>query len=175
MSGRMLDLEEIQAILEERARELSRPAAEAEDDGDVVEMAIVETGGERYAIDVFYLREVRATPSISAFPSLPSVWAGLMNLRGALHPVLDLGAYLGSVRRDDDERFEVMVVQGGRIGMGLLVDRVVEVRRVRKADVGPPVRGGAGIVSGVTPDLVSVIDMEMLLGDPDLVVKDGAT
>jgi chemotaxis signal transduction protein len=174
MTDRILDLDSIEAILEERARDLARPVADVEDDGDVVEMAIVETGAERYAIDVFYLREVRANPSVSALPALPPVWAGLMNLRGALHPVLDLGAYLGSERRTDDDRFEVMVVEGRRLGLGLLVDRVVEVRRIRKVDVGAPVRGGAGVVSGVTPDLVSVIDMERLLGDPELVVKDGA-
>ena len=174
MTDRVLDLDAIQVILEERARGLARPVADVEDDGDVVEMAIVETGGERYAIDIFYLREVRATPSISPFPSLPSVWAGLMNLRGALHPVLDLGAYLPSQPRSDGDRFEVMVVESRRLGIGLLVDRVVEVRRTRRADIGAPVRGGANVVSGVTPDLVSVIDMERLLGDPGLVVKDGA-
>jgi purine-binding chemotaxis protein CheW len=174
VGDRILDLEAIQAILEERARDLARPVATVEDDGDVVEMAIVEAGGQRFAIDVFYLREVRADPSISPFPSLPPVWAGLMNLRGALHPVLNLGAYLDAEPRSEGERAEVVVVHGGRFGLGLLVDRVVEVRRVRKADVGPPVRGSAGIVSGITRDLVSVIDMERLFGDPELVVKDGA-
>lgn len=173
MSARELDIDAIQAILEDRARELAR-VPEQVDDADMVEMVIVETGTERYAIDVFFLREVRSAPAITGFPSLPSVWSGLMNLRGALYPVLDLGIFLGAVSERNEGTFDVAVIHGGTLGIGLLVDRVAEVRRICKTDIGPRVGSAAGVVSGITPDMVSVIDVERLLNDPDLVVKDGA-
>jgi purine-binding chemotaxis protein CheW len=173
MSAQQLDIDAIQAILEERARELAR-VPEQVDDGDMVQMAIVETGSERYAIDVFYLREVRSAPAITAFPSLPPVWSGLMNLRGALYPVLDLGIYLGAGTDRDGDTFDVAVIQGAPLGIGLLVDRVTEVRKIGKADIGPRIGSAAGVVSGITADMVSVLDVERLLSDPDLAVKDGA-
>jgi purine-binding chemotaxis protein CheW len=172
MSAQHLDIAAIQAILEDRARELARVPEQVDD--DVVEMAIVETSNERYAIDVFYLREVRSAPAITAFPSLPSVWSGLMNLRGSLYPVLDLGIYLGAGAGRDGDAFDVAVIQGATLGIGLLVDRVAEVRRIGKADIGPRIGSAAGVVSGITVDMVSVIDIERLLSDPSLAVRDGA-
>jgi purine-binding chemotaxis protein CheW len=173
MTAQPLGLDEIQAMLKERARELARPVTTA-DDGDLLEMAILECGSERFAIDVSRLREVRAAPTITRVPSLPPVWLGLMNLRGELCPVLDLSRYLGAGSQAEAGRHDVAVVQNvGRV-IGLRVDGIVEVRRMRKTDVGPSISGTSGVIEGVTVDLTSVIDVEALVADPNLVVKDGA-
>jgi purine-binding chemotaxis protein CheW len=174
MTAPPLGFDEIQATLQERARELARPIAAVED-GDFVDMAIVECGSERFAMDVSCLREVRAVPLITGFPSLPPVWSGLMNLRGALCPVLDLPRYLGvGAREEGADHHDVVVVQSASGAIGLRVDRVSEVRRMRKTDVGPAAGSASDVVRGITADLTSVIDVEALLEDPALIVQEGA-
>jgi purine-binding chemotaxis protein CheW len=166
------DLTSVQAILEERARILAQPPEALEDDGDVLEVAILAIGGERYACETARVQEVRPVAGVTRVPSLPPFWAGLINLRGSLYPVLDLGRYLGVPREKRDEDAEVAVVTGDDFSIGLLVDGVPQVRRVSVRDVNPPLSGGSGVVSGVTSDLVSIIDLGKLLSDPRLVVRD---
>ena len=50
---------------------------------------------ETYGINVFKVREVMRTPVITAAPDMPSSVEGMVSLRGALVPVIDLAKYSG--------------------------------------------------------------------------------
>jgi two-component system chemotaxis response regulator CheV len=50
---------------------------------------------ETYGINVFKVREVMRTPIITAAPDMPSSVEGMVSLRGALVPVIDLAKYSG--------------------------------------------------------------------------------
>ncbi|MBP6500275.1 MAG: chemotaxis protein CheW, partial [Thauera sp.] len=47
---------------------------------------------ETFGINVFKVREVMRTPAITAAPDMPDAVQGMVSLRGALVPVVDLGA-----------------------------------------------------------------------------------
>ena len=171
---------EIQQVLEARAAELARPHT-AEDDGhDTLSLAIVRLGSERYGIDLNTIREIKPLEAVTPMPATPPFWLGLVNLRGDLVPLLELGRYLGqridagSEKRDG----QVVVVRGNDLTVGLRVDEVPEVRVVRLADIGPslvePVTDRPNVYTGLAPDLVAVLDIEALLSDTALVVQDEA-
>jgi two-component system chemotaxis response regulator CheV len=50
---------------------------------------------ETYGINVFKVREVMRTPVITAAPDMPASVEGMVSLRGALVPVIDLAKYSG--------------------------------------------------------------------------------
>ena len=50
---------------------------------------------ETYGINVFKVREVMRTPAITAAPEMPPSVEGMVSLRGALVPVIDLAKYAG--------------------------------------------------------------------------------
>ena len=50
---------------------------------------------ETFGINVFKVREVMRTPPITAAPEMPSSVEGMVSLRGALVPVVDLAKYTG--------------------------------------------------------------------------------
>ena len=50
---------------------------------------------ETFGINVFKVREVMRTPVITAAPDMPSSVEGMVSLRGALVPVIDLAKYSG--------------------------------------------------------------------------------
>ena len=175
-SPRVTDSEEIRRILEERAHELAR-VPEEDDDGERVTLVVVTLGGERYGIDIGGVREIRETAEITPMPATPPFWLGLVNLRGALYPVLDLARYLGQrADRAGGDAGEIVVVEGPGIALGLKVDAVPEVVTIRRAEIGPSLVEATAdrphVYAGLTSDLLAVLDLDALLADPALVVQD---
>ena len=164
--------DEMVRVLEERARQLARPT----DGGPAPEttsLLVLQVGPERYAVDVDVVREIRPLEGVAALPGLPSFWAGLVNLRGNLVPVLDLPTYLAlppSEGSADEPKLVFVGAEG--IEVALVVDAVREIQRTPAEDLRPSTGQGDGvrIVQHVTKDLVSVLDLSYLLQDPALKV-----
>jgi len=62
---------------------------------------------------------------------------GLVNLRGAVMPVVDLRTRLGLVRGERDERQRIIVLMVDGVRTGFIVDSVTEVLRVSRGDLEP--------------------------------------
>jgi chemotaxis signal transduction protein len=168
---------DITPILEERAAALARSSDEDETGGETIGMVVLAVGNERYAVEVQDVQEIEPLDKLTPIPGTPAFWAGVVNLRGSMYPVLDIERYLGLPASDAVENPKVALVSRAGLSVGLLVDEVAEIRKVRSSEIGPPVADGsskAEVVRGVTPDMLSVLDLEALLADPALVVEDGA-
>jgi purine-binding chemotaxis protein CheW len=164
----------LQQVLEERARALARPTVD-DGDEDVVELVVLTAGAERYGVDVRLVREVRPMAGLAPVPGTPAVWAGLVNLRGSLVPVLSLRRYLQAAGPETQGAGAgVLVVVTAPFPAALLVDAAAEVRRCRPDDL-RPLQAGAGdrahaAVTAVTTDLLQVLDPAAVLADPTLIV-----
>jgi purine-binding chemotaxis protein CheW len=168
-------------VLDERARELARPLEE-EEQGESTSLLVLQVGAERYGIDITTVQETRPLSQIAPLPNTPPFWRGLVNVRGRLCPVLDLGRYLQIPDPrppglpEHDLRMLVVVAAAG-LSVALVVDAVGEIRRIPEGSVkaSPAEAPGAGsrAIVGVTQDLVSVLDVDELLGDSSLVVQQG--
>jgi purine-binding chemotaxis protein CheW len=169
----------VRLILEERARALARPFR-PDEPADTVELVVLELGSERYGVDVERVREVRPLAKLAPVPGTPPLWAGVVSIRGSLYPVLDLRRYLSLSEEEQAEQpKKVVLVSGAALTVGLMVDEAPGVRRVPSASLGPPLAGASealrGAVRGVTAELLTVLDVEALLSDPKLVVKEEPT
>jgi purine-binding chemotaxis protein CheW len=177
--GRHMHDDATRRILEDRARELARPMQSGEDE-DASSLLILVVGDERYGIDINAVGETRPLAGLAPLPHAPPFWIGLVNVRGRLCPVLDLGRYLQVPESESpslpagDRRMLVVVAAVG-LTVGLMVDAVGEIRRVPLRSVRRSAAdslGGAGTaILGVTDDLVSVLDVEAMLADPSLIVQ----
>lgn len=119
-------------------------------------------GDEEYGIDVLRVREIVALPPVTRVPGAPAFVRGVVNLRGAVLPVLDLRERLGLPGSDaalaalpEAERAAAAAVRclvvaqvagphGRPVPVGMLVDRVGEVAPVDAADVQDAPSFGAG-------------------------------
>ena len=86
--------EDAQRILEARARRLAQPP-DAPIAGEMLELVILALGTERLGVDVRHVQEIQPLGELTPVPGVAAFWAGLINLRGRLYPVLDLRRYLG--------------------------------------------------------------------------------
>lgn len=166
-----------QQILEQRARLLARPLAE-DDHAAFEEVIVLEAGGERYAVDLTCVERIHPVEAITALPGLGPPWAGLVSLRGELLPALDLPAYLGRPASPSGTPRPVTtgaVVAAGGLRVVLLSDAPVTLRVRPSGGLSAPlaeVRVPAGVVVGVTDDLLTLLDVPTILADAALVVDD---
>ena len=124
---------------------------------------------ETFGINVFKVREVMRTPPITASPDMPVAVKGMVSLRGALVPVVDLAEYIGiqpAIPRD------VMIVAeyNGRT-QGFLVEAVDTIMRLdwSQMRVPPDMLSSnlGGMVTAVSEladgRLVMMLDVERVL------------
>jgi purine-binding chemotaxis protein CheW len=172
------DTDDITRVLEERARALARSSDEDETSGETIGMVVLAVGEERYGVEVQDVQEIEPLDKITPIPGTPAFWTGVVNLRGSMYPVLDIERYLGLPASEGVASPKVALVTRNGMSVGLLVDEVPEIRPVKVSEIGPPVADGsskAEVVRGVTPDMLSVLDLEALLSDPALVIEDDAS
>jgi purine-binding chemotaxis protein CheW len=92
-----------------------------------VTLGCFEVRGRVFAIDVSYVREVVRWQPVTPLPRAPALIEGVIDLRGAVVPVVDLGRALGGepVKVGSQTRIAVAEVEG--LVLGLIVDAAVEV------------------------------------------------
>ena len=91
-------------------------------------MLVVSSCGVRYGIPVEQVRHVLRPDSVTRVPGAPAAVWGIVNVRGAVVTVTDLGAMLGSTRAIVPG--PVVVLARGTRYIGLAVDAVHDVERV---------------------------------------------
>ena len=103
-----------------------------------VTLGCFEVGGHTYAIDVAQVREVVRWQSVTPLPNAPALIEGVIDLRGAVVPVVDLGRALGSGPVTPGLRTRIAVTEIDGLVMGLTVDAAVEVLSVDVAQLDDP-------------------------------------
>jgi purine-binding chemotaxis protein CheW len=111
-------------------------ATERSQDSDVrLELACFELEGARYAVDVAQVREISRCPPLVPLPHAPALIEGVVDLRGSVLPILDLGRALGLPPVSDPARARLAVLQADDLVFGLRVPSSVEVVSVSVGDV----------------------------------------
>lgn len=96
-------------------------------------ICLITLGGECFAIDLRYVREVFELESITPVPGMPSSLVGVANLRGTVVPLADLRPSLG-VSVSAMPKYAV-VVRHGTQQVGILIDEVPEIRTIHPDDM----------------------------------------
>ena len=103
-----------------------------------LELISFEIAGQEFCIDIRAVREIRGYTASTPLPHTPPYILGVINLRGAIMPVLDLRDRLGLGRTEASSRHVIVVVQHGERMAGLLVDAVQETFVVEESLMQPP-------------------------------------
>ncbi|MDP4027612.1 MAG: chemotaxis protein [Gallionella sp.] len=126
---------------------------------------------ETFGINVFKVREVMRIPKITRAPEMPASVEGMVSLRGALVPVVDLAKYTGI---QTDEKAEIMIVtEYNGHTQGFLVKAVDNILRLDWAAMRVPpamlVAELGGLVTAITElkdgRLVMMLDVEKVLSE----------
>jgi purine-binding chemotaxis protein CheW len=106
-------------------------------------------GGETYAVDSRTVREIIQYSSMTTVPLMPDFVRGVINLRGAVVPVIDLQARLGGPATEFGKKTCIVIFDveraGERVELGLMVDAVSEVVAIPGSAIEPPPQFGGGL------------------------------
>lgn len=101
------------------------------------EMISFTTGAQEFCVDIQSVREIRGWTPATPMPHAPEFVRGVINLRGTVMPVLDLGARFGFGVTQPTERHVIIVARIGGRQVGLLVDAVCETLNVAAGEIQP--------------------------------------
>ncbi len=113
-----------------------------------LELISFEIGGQEFCIDIRSVREIRGWTAATQMPHTPSYMLGVINLRGAVMPVIDLRCRLGLGVTEVSSRHVIVVIQHGAQLAGVLVDGVQETFQVDASVLQDPPQ-----IETTTPDL----------------------
>lgn len=106
-------------------------------------------GEEMFAIGILAIREIIEYGQVTEVPMTPPFIRGVLNLRGAVVPVIDLAVRFGRTPRENTRRTCIVIVEQegehGRQDMGVVVDAVSEVLEIPAAEIEPPPEFGSRI------------------------------
>ena len=83
-----------------------------------------------YALDVANLREVVRWQPATELPRAPTLIDGVIDLRGAVIPVIDLGRALHGEASEPDNHTRIVVAEVDGLVVGLVVDAALDVLAV---------------------------------------------
>ena len=139
------------------------------DNRDVIEFVALTAGSQDFCTEITYIREIRRWISVTPLPNAEESVLGVMNLRGAVIPIVDLGWRLGLEETVIGSRNVIVVVAIGARSIGLLVDAVSEILTVSRDSIKPnPTQrneGAANEIVGllsVDEKMLRVLDLDAL-------------
>jgi len=132
-------------------------------------------GDEEYGVDILSVQEIRGWEPVSRIPNVPSYEKGVVNLRGAIVPIIDLREKLLLEFSDYTLLTVVVVLQttddNKTRTMGVVVDSVSDVITINKAEIQNAPDFGAKVNNEYINGLISVDERMVILLNVDKLLK----
>ena len=132
-------------------------------------------GDEMFAIGILSIREIIEYGFVTEVPMTPPFIRGVINLRGAVVPVLDLAARLGRQACDRTRRTCIVIVEiesdQGSHEIGMVVDAVNEVLEISHGDIEPPPGFGSRVRSDFINGMGKINDKFVIILDVNRVLS----
>ena len=132
-------------------------------------------GNDQYGVDIMAVREIKGWSDITHLPKQPDYVRGVLNLRGAIVPIVDLRCRFGEGLTETTPLHIVIIVQIEGRQVGLIGDRVLDIVSVDAAQIQPVPRTAQDTTSDylsglLTHDnaMIALIDLPNLLSVEDV-------
>jgi len=128
-------------------------------------------GEEAFALDIRCVREIIQHGQMTPVPLMPTFVRGVINLRGAVVPVIDLHSRFGRPAAEIGKKTCIVIFDairdGERVELGLLVDAVSEVIDIAASEIEPPPNFGASVRRDFISGMGKVGSRFVIILDPD--------
>jgi len=135
-----------------------------------VQLVVFQLGNEEYGAAIGQVQEIVNLGEVTRMPKAHAFVEGVINLRGRVVPVIDIGKRFDLPLKERDKNARIMVVLIEGVAMGMIVDSISEVLRLSKEAIEPPppiigdisttyIKG----VGKVGDRLVTLVDLDKVL------------
>ena len=139
------------------------------------ELISFRIGAQEFCVDIMAVREIRGWTQATPLPQAPNYVCGVINLRGAVLPVVDLAAKFGHGTTEPSRTTCIVVVET-RLGdelltIGMLADAVSEVLEIADQAIEPPPAFGTNIRVDFLVGMAKLDDRLALVLDIDSILS----
>ncbi|HXI37031.1 MAG TPA: chemotaxis protein CheW [Burkholderiales bacterium] len=131
------------------------------------EVLTFRLGAEEYGIDILKVQEIRSWERPTAIANTPAFIKGVIDLRGAIVPIVDLRQKFGLGAPSYDASTVVIILNVARRVIGIVVDAVSDVLTLAAAQVRPAPQLGSSLDTGFITGLGAVGERMLILADID--------
>ncbi|TCU28128.1 purine-binding chemotaxis protein CheW [Rhizobium azibense] len=138
------------------------------------ELIAFRIGDQEFCVNIMSVREIRGWTPATAMPHSPADMKGIINLRGAVLPIIDLSARLGMKPSEPSVRHVIIVAQVRRKVVGLLVDAVSDILTVTDDNIQPTPeitsdteRQFARGILAIEKRMICLVELEALFPDTE--------
>ena len=140
----------------------------------VRELIAFRIGEQEFCVDIMSVREIRGWTPATPLPRTPGYMKGVINLRGAVLPIIDLGARFGLTTSEPSERHVIMVAHVGGRMVGLLVDAVSDIIQLTDEAVQPTpdvaseqVKAFVKGIFAIDGRMISLIELDQIIPEAE--------
>jgi purine-binding chemotaxis protein CheW len=142
----------------------------AEANRSVVELATFFVGDALCGMDILKVQEINKLIEMTRVPQAPEYVLGILNLRGEIVTIIDLGKKLGLKSTELSNKTRNIIVNSNEEHIGLMVEQISDVFQAEWENVEAPPANIGGVqgkyFTGVfkTKDrLIGILDVEKVL------------
>ena len=165
-----------QEILRARAALLARQPESDGAGGEGLEIVEFLLSGERYGIESSFIGEVCPLKNYEPLPCTPRFVLGIMNLRGKIVSIVDIGTFFDLPDRGLSDLNTVIILHGKAMEFGILADVILGTRTIPVRALQPSLPTltdiRADYLKGVTAERLVVLDGEKIISDSRIVVHE---
>ncbi len=134
------------------------------------------SGQEYFGLEIRYVQQILRYQAVTMIPETEDYIKGLINLRGRIIPVVDVGVRFKQGQCEYNDKTCILVINVKSTTVGLVVEQIAEVVEISKEDILPPPSLGRGDrahnkyvygIGKVGNTVKLLIDPEKLLYDED--------
>lgn len=164
------------SVLNLRAAELAHSQNE-ELDSDLVSYVQVEFGnGVYYGFDVSLIEQMISSRRVTDVPGCGPHISGVVNWRGQLITVVDLGYYFNVTSVKPKQEREILIIRRDTVLVGVIVEAVIATDNYDDSLLEADVHFGAGVdaryIKGVYKGKIVILDLETILSDRRIIIDD---
>ncbi|MBW9090119.1 chemotaxis protein CheW [Rhizobium wenxiniae] len=101
------------------------------------ELIAFRIGDQEFCVNIMSVREIRGWTQATPMPHAPPYVMGVINLRGAVLPIIDMSARLGMKVAEPTARHVIIVAQVKSKVVGLLVEAVSDILTITEDNIQP--------------------------------------
>ena len=138
-------------------------------------------GDEEYGIDILKVQEIRGYDAVTKIANSPPSIKGVINLRGAIVPIVDLRIKFNLGEPTYDQFTVVIILNIGKRVMGVVVDGVSDVIQLSSDNLRPAPEFGSILdtryilgLGTVDERMIIVVDIESLMSSQEMALVESA-
>ncbi|MBO4265852.1 MAG: purine-binding chemotaxis protein CheW [Lachnospiraceae bacterium] len=139
-----------------------------------VQYIVIKIGEEQYGIDISFIDNIVRMQSITRVPHVQPYFAGVINIRGEVVPVMSLRVKMGLEPDEYTSKTRIIIVKSeSNASVGLIVDEVKEVVTLDERSIDEVIRDSKvdeTYINGIGKNgdtLISLLDLNTVISDKD--------